>query len=74
MKASRIVVPMIAALIVGAVVATGATEAVTSGSNTTEATYYACLSRGRLSQVGTTPPRCWRTAVISWNSVGPQGL
>jgi len=42
----------------------------------TGTTYYACLStKGALSKVGTTSPTtCAKTAaVISWNSVGPQG-
>jgi hypothetical protein len=38
-------------------------------------TYYACLFAGSLSQVGTTEPsNCGRGSVISWNSVGPEGV
>lgn len=38
-------------------------------------TYYACLYAGSLSQVGTSEPAsCGRGSVISWNSVGPEGV
>jgi hypothetical protein len=38
-------------------------------------TYYACLHKGALSKVGTTKPTCpVGYKLISWNSVGPQGL
>lgn len=73
MRKSRTVVLVLAALIAGAVLATGVTAAVTLQSGGSGRTYYACLSRGWLSNVGTSAPRCWHATQISWNSVGPQG-
>jgi hypothetical protein len=46
----------------------GVTEASASGQNVT---YYACLAKGKLTDVGTTAPTCKSTATqISWNSQG----
>ena len=48
--------------------------AVTAGATGTSAVYYACLSGGTLSNVGTTAPTCKAPAKqISWDETGPQG-
>lgn len=73
MRKPRTVVLVLASLIAGIVLATGVTAAVTLQSSGSGTTYYACLSRGRLSNVGASAPRCWHATQISWNSVGPQG-
>jgi hypothetical protein len=50
----------------------GVTVASASGPNVT---YYACLHKGQLSHVRTTPPTCASGAArISWNSQGANGL
>ena len=47
---------------------------VTAGASTPTVTYYACLSNGTLTGVGTRAPSCAAPgAVINWNQVGPQG-
>jgi hypothetical protein len=59
------------ALLLGGM-AFGVTEASASGPNLT---YYGCLKKGKLIQMGTVPPTCKAPATqISWNSQGPQGL
>jgi hypothetical protein len=65
----------IAAALAVAMLAVGA-AVVTAGAANPPTTYYACLLNGSLSQVGTTSPTCQSkgATVISWNSVGPQGL
>lgn len=55
-----------------ALMATG--SIVLAGASGSSTTYYACLSKGALSKVGTVSPTCAPPSkVISWNSVGPQG-
>lgn len=46
----------------------------TARGDSHDATYYACLYAGSLTQVSTTPPaNCGRGQQISWNSEGTQG-
>ncbi len=54
---------------------TGIAVALVGGGSPPSVTYFGCLHDGSLSQVGTASPRCATrgSAVISWNSVGPQG-
>jgi hypothetical protein len=48
--------------------------AVVAAASTSPTTYYACLSKGTLTKVGTHVPSCPRgSKTISWNSVGPRG-
>jgi hypothetical protein len=45
-----------------------------AGASSTPKTYYACLSGGSLSKVGTKTPSCPSGAkTISWDQVGPAG-
>jgi len=77
MKISKTLAVAAVAAIAGASLATGVTLGVTAGAGGTSTTYYACLSsKGALSKVGTTSPTtCAKTStVISWDSVGPQGI
>ncbi|HEY1737269.1 MAG TPA: hypothetical protein VGI86_01085 [Acidimicrobiia bacterium] len=57
----------------GASTALGAL-AVTAGAAGSASVYYACLSGGNLTKVGTTAPTCTAPAKqISWDQAGPQG-
>ena len=66
-------------LAVAGVVAIAALAAVTSavviaGASGPSTTYYACLYKGKLTEVGTTAPtNCKVKPPISWNSQGPSG-
>jgi hypothetical protein len=47
---------------------------VTAGASGSDPAYYACLSGGSLTKVGTTAPTCSAPATrISWDQTGPQG-
>jgi hypothetical protein len=53
---------------------TGGVIAATAATSNTSTVYYACLSSGTLSNVGTAAPKCTAPAKqISWNQTGPQG-
>ncbi|HEY1740419.1 MAG TPA: hypothetical protein VGI86_17025, partial [Acidimicrobiia bacterium] len=57
----------------GASTALGAL-AVTAGATGSATVYYACLSGGNLTKVGTSAPTCSASATqISWDQTGPQG-
>ena len=59
---------------VSLLVGIGVTEFAASASSSPKP-FYACLARGKLTQVGKTAPSCPQGAkVISWNQVGPSGL
>ncbi len=63
----------VAAAVAGAALAVGAV-ALTAGATGTNATYFACLKGGTLSNVGTKVPTCASPATeISWNQTGPAG-
>jgi hypothetical protein len=65
---------IVAAVVVTAALSIGVMSVMTAGATTPNATYYACLAKGKLSKVGTTSPTCSsKASVISWNSVGPPG-
>ena len=68
----------VVAAVVAAFLLGGATYGVVqmAGASGTNPTYYACLHSGVLTQVGKTSPTCTIVGarVISWNSVGPQGV
>jgi len=69
LKALLAIAVVMATLTMGVVVA----NAVTNNTSTTT-TYYACLSKGKLSKVATAAPKCKAPASsVSWNSVGPPG-
>ena len=65
-----IAVPMAALLVLSGYGA----SSLLAGASSTPSTYYACLSGGALTKVGTKSPTCSAGAkVISWNQVGPAG-
>lgn len=65
---------VVATAITVATIAVGATVAVTAGATNTNTTYYACLTSGSLSSVGTSTPKCKSPGtVITWNQTGPAG-
>ena len=64
---------VVAGAVAAAALAVGA-FALTAGATGTNATYYACLKGGTLSNVGTKTPTCTSPATeISWNQTGPAG-
>ncbi len=74
MRVPKHLVTLVAGILVGGIVAVSAAAAVEASASTTDTTYYACLSSGRLSNVATVPPTCNAPATsISWNQTGPQG-
>ena len=74
MKLTKTVKVAIVAVTAGAMLAIGATAAITAGAVGSSTTYYACLRSGKLTSVGTTAPTCVGTATpISWNSQGSPG-
>lgn len=74
MKLPKKFLYLLVGLLTGAVVATGATVAVTAGASTANPKYYACLAGGKLSNVGTVTVVCTAPAkLITWNAVGPAG-
>jgi hypothetical protein len=66
---------LVPGICIGAVLAAGLTFGVTEASATgPNVTYYACLDKGKLGDVGTTAPTCKAGETqISWNSQGPPG-
>ncbi len=66
---------VVTAVVAWASLAAATSAPVTPNTSTTNTTYYACLSNGGLSMVGTARPYCGHrgSSVISWNSTGPQG-
>ena len=68
MRTKQVALAVGASALIASGLTFGVTEASASGPNVV---YYACLARGKLTSVGTTPPTCKSTATqISWNSQG----
>jgi hypothetical protein len=69
--------PFVLGLLTGSLLCGGLTVGVTNAvaaKSSSVPTYYACLSAGTLSRVGTAHPQCQRGAVrIWWNARGPEG-
>ena len=63
--------------VVGAFLLGGATYGAVqiAGASGSSVTYFACLSSGTLTKVGTKAPKCTirGSTEISWNSIGPKG-
>lgn len=60
--------------VIGALVTAGLSFGVVQASASGASTYYACLSKGKLSHVGTSPATCKFPAVaISWGAAGTDG-
>ncbi|HEY3833163.1 MAG TPA: hypothetical protein VGO03_12780 [Acidimicrobiia bacterium] len=69
----RKLLSLVAAAAFGAAV-TGGVLAATAATTPSSTVYYACLSNGTLSKVGTAAPTCAAPAKqVSWNQTGPQG-
>ena len=65
----------VATAVIISVVSMTTSAVVIAGASGPGTTYFACLKAGKLTQVGTASPTCKAGAtVISWNSVGPQGV
>ncbi len=65
---------LLLAVLVGVVLAVGVSFGVQAEASNSNTTYYACLSNGRLSQVGGIPPKCGAHAVqISFGASGANG-
>ena len=61
-------------IMIGALLAGGLVFGLGASGSTATKTYFACVTKGTLSKVGTTQPTCAAPSkLISWNSVGPQG-
>ncbi len=66
--------PLVAALVVCALLALGVTTAVAAEPGSSGTTFHACLRQGTLTKVGTTPPACpLGSKAVSWNATGPKG-
>jgi hypothetical protein len=71
LKLRTVALIVVVAALVTAGTTLGVTKASAQGPNVT---YYACLAKGKLTNVGTTAPTCKSSATqISWNSQGATG-
>jgi hypothetical protein len=69
MNLSKTLRVVIVTALATAALTVGVTAAVTAGAGGTNTTYYACLTTGKLTHVGTIAPTCTPPAtLISWNS------
>ena len=66
--------PLALGILVGALLAGGLVYGFGASASTATKTYFACVTNGTLSKVGTTQPTCPApSTLISWNSAGPPG-
>jgi hypothetical protein len=70
MRIPRSIILVAVGVIAGATITAGAASAISAGASNPTVTYYGCVStRGTLSKVGSTAPKCsGKSTLIAWNS------